>query len=215
MQSLALPEHPFHDKYSEPAEITAIIFNISRRSVYNSCQRAKTINNNNEPEKKKLRLQNTPIVCDSFSIHVIRNSALSFYSDKKYPTQADILTKCLEEPFFPRIGITTLGKWMKENAKFKYMRMNRKPVYLERQDIVSHRERYLRSIKEYRETGYEIVYVDETWANPEQTPSKLWLFLLQGIEFREYQNVGTENQVLIDIEGYTGKPHMIILVFII
>ena len=88
------------------------------------------------------------------------------------------------------------------------MIINRKPVYLERPDIVSHREHYLQSIKKYRESVYEINYVDETWANPEQTPKRMWLFLLEGEDLQKYKHLAHEKEIMVDVDGYTGTTSL-------
>ena len=46
---------------------------------------------------------------------------------------------------------------------------------MERWDVVAARHRYLRQIKKYREEGWQIVYVDETWINANHTKSKRWI----------------------------------------
>ena len=41
IQSLVLPDHPCYIKYNKPVEITATFFNIPRRTLVRSCDRAK------------------------------------------------------------------------------------------------------------------------------------------------------------------------------
>ena len=48
-------------------------------------------------------------------------------------------------------------------------------VCIERREIVTSRIEYLRKIKQYREEGYHIVYLDETWLNKNHHNSYSWL----------------------------------------
>ena len=45
---------------------------------------------------------------------------------------------------------------------------------MERQDIGSLRDKYLRAIKAYREEGRSIVYADETYIHSSHTTSYAW-----------------------------------------
>jgi hypothetical protein len=41
--------------------------------------------------------------------------------------------------------------------------------------IINYRYNYLRKIKSFREAGYDIVYLDETWVNENHCTDYMWL----------------------------------------
>ena len=45
---------------------------------------------------------------------------------------------------------------------------------MERQDVVLSRIRYLRRVRELRETGYTVAYTDETYVHSSHTVPKCW-----------------------------------------
>ena len=59
--------------------------------------------------------------------------------------------------------------------KFTYTRcgVNRK-VLMERQDVVLSRIRYLRRVRELRETGYTVAYTDETYVHTSHAVPECW-----------------------------------------
>ena len=111
------------------------------------CSKRKTENNPNNGKENCTKI-NPPgrkrIICDSFSIASIRQVCHRFYANKEYPTAAKIRMKCLENVHFPRVGLKVFRKWLKNECKFKYKKIFKKPVYLERTDIVAQRDYYLR-----------------------------------------------------------------------
>jgi len=100
----------------------------------------------------------------------------------------------IQDPNFPPMSYVTLWKIMKKQLKFKIRKFHNKPVPFERDDISAARHKYLRLIKQYRNSGYEvclpsvsfgflctnlifeaqIFYQDESWVNESQAPSKGW-----------------------------------------
>ena len=61
------------------------------------------------------------------------------------------------------------------HMKFTYTRcgVNRK-VLMEGQDVVLRRIRYLRRVRELRETGYTVAYTDETYVHTSLAVPKCW-----------------------------------------
>jgi hypothetical protein len=51
---------------------------------------------------------------------------------------------------------------------------NRRVLY-EQMSIINDRCNYLRKIKSFREAGYDIVYMDETWVNQNHCTDYMWL----------------------------------------
>ncbi|KAJ8967987.1 hypothetical protein NQ317_017429 [Molorchus minor] len=54
----------------------------------------------------------------------------------------------------------------------QYLKRSRKSVLIERDDIVSWRRDYLRSIKQFRREGRSIYFLDETWCDEGHTHKK-------------------------------------------
>jgi len=98
------------------------------------------------------------VVVDSFTEGVIRRCILNGYQNKEYMTVRKIHTILKQDPNFPSMGYVTLWKVMKKQLKFKMRKFHNKPVPFERDDISAARHKYLRQIKKYRESGYNVCY---------------------------------------------------------
>ncbi|XP_035701525.1 uncharacterized protein LOC110842254 [Folsomia candida] len=174
------------------------LLGISERSVYGiKINDAKL---NTESVKK---LSSKKIVCEEFFISMIRRLNQEFYKNKEYPTARKLLDRCLDNPEFPRIKLTLFREWMINECKFKYRKINKKPVFLERYDIVAQREFYLRSIRKFRQEGYSVFYSDETWASPDQARSRCWQILLSDEEYKDMTGFWG-GDCLRDMNGYAG-----------
>ena len=58
---------------------------------------------------------------------------------------------------------------------FKFAKINgNKKALVERKDLVNKRINFLRTIKQKRNQGYSIVYLDETWVDTHHTASHQW-----------------------------------------
>ncbi|XP_052682713.1 uncharacterized protein LOC128163207 [Crassostrea angulata] len=74
-----------------------------------------------------------------------------------------------------RITKTPLGRLVKDLG-FKFYKAGSNRRYIgERNDIVSMRHTYLRSIRKFREEGRPIVYLDETWLNTNHVARGDWV----------------------------------------
>jgi len=184
-------------------EKTASLCNVSPATVCRVLRRAKGLD---PPIIKKPKAPTRKYECDDFTISMIRRVTQQFYSQKTFPTAQKILAKCQENPEFPPIHLSRFKTWLKEKCKFKYKKVNKKPVYLEKNTIVLQREEYLRKIKFYRENNYKIYYSDETWASPDQTRNNCWQFLLTNEEYRELNDI-LAGPVLRDMNGYAGTSY--------
>jgi len=187
--------------YNKPLYKTAKLFNLSKNTI---CRVVKPNDDQeNEPSKASQR-QSRLIECDDFTISTIRRILQDFYSVHEFPNVTKLWNKCMEDANFPRVGRSTFHKWLVKNCKFKYKKINKKPVFMERPDIIVQRATYLRKIKQYRDSGFHIFYSDETWTSPEQTKSKLWLMYLTPEERKEFDDIWSGN-VLQDMNGWCGK----------
>lgn len=184
----------------------AKLCNISESSVYKIIKQGSN-KENNRPSLvvncKKRRVKSPQFTCDSFTISYIRRVTQKFYSENTYPTLETLWKTCREADWFPKVSQSTFHRWLIHKCKFKYRKVNKKPVYLERIDIVVQRANYLRKIKHLRSLGYKIYFTDETWASPDQARNRCWLMHLTEDERRELDAVGT-SPVLQDMKGWAG-----------
>jgi len=172
---------------------------VCESTVYKKLKQNKE-NNELVPQKKH---RSRKYECDSFSVSMIRRITQKYYSEHEFPTVEKLWKTCLDNEYFPQIGKNLFRKWLKNDCKFKYRKINKKPVFLERTDIVAQRENYLRKIRQYRTEEYKIYYSDETWTTPDQTRSRCWQMLLSNEERNELDKFWS-GQVLRDMQGWTG-----------
>lgn len=125
------------------------------------------------PGKKRFR----PCIedkIDDFDFGVIRRTIEKFYLELKVvPTTKKLLQKLREDINFP-FSRETLRRLLK--AKGFYFRKcnNKRKVLMERPNVLHWRYKYLRQMKQYRQEGRNIVYIDETWVDNDLTFKKCW-----------------------------------------
>lgn len=110
---------------------------------------------------------------DGFVVSGIRKIVHSFFAENRPPTLTKVLDKVNSDPDLPYFKLTTLWRLLKENS-FCFEKRGKASLLLEREDLIVWRHSYLRSMRELRRQGKNIVYMDETWVNVGQTTSKVW-----------------------------------------
>lgn len=125
------------------------------------------------PNKTKIRPTVTEKV-DDFDKNTIRLKVHEFWHRREIPTVNKILIAVNEDSTLPDFSRTTLRRLLK-HLNFEYVRKSRNSALIEINDIVRWRRKYLESIKEYRQLGRPIYYLDETWVNAGETISKTWV----------------------------------------
>jgi hypothetical protein len=184
------------------------LFELSKSTVTNIVIDKENIENECHVPVQRRRNQSRVIECDTFTIGTIRRITHDFYSNRQFPTIETLLSKCLQDANFPRVKKTTFHKWMVSKCKFKHKSVNKKPVYLERPDIVISREKYLRDVRFYRSNNFHIFYTDETWTCPEQTKSRTWYMHLTNEERKDLEGFWN-GRVLQDMDGWAGNEFQI------
>lgn len=58
---------------------------------------------------------------------------------------------------------------------FVYTKWNRNSALIEKDERILWRRRYLETIQKYREEGWHLYYLDETWVNAGNCSSKIWI----------------------------------------
>ena len=106
------------------------------------------------------------IVVDEFARSVNRRQVHSFFVEK-------VFACCKEEiPDLPDRGKTTFWKILK-SIGFQYVKTKGSTkLMMERNDIVALLHRYLQQIREIRQAGRPLVYLDETLVNAHHTVSR-------------------------------------------
>ena len=150
---------------------TDLMTGVNRRTIQRVLREIPESQEVEPPVKQPPRHQ---IVLDDFDLCVIRRTIQTMYEVKKVQPTLSNIRELLVSKIEYSGSITTLRKVLK-SLGFTYKRctQNRK-VLMERPDVVSHRIRFLRQIKTYREEGRPIIYTDETYVHTSHPASKCW-----------------------------------------
>lgn len=119
--------------------------------------------------KKQFRLD-----MDDFDYDVVRRMVYDFHRRyKELPTVKSLKTK-LSEAINYNGSEKTLRKILHEMGfEFSKMNDNRK-VLMEKQDVALKRIEYLDKIRDFREAGKNIIYMDESYIHTTHTKEKTW-----------------------------------------
>ena len=111
---------------------------------------------------------------DSFDKDLIRRVVVGFIFSKNEYVSIRKLRVTLEKNQFLKLSKYKLCKTLHELG-FRYAKINgNKKALVERKDLVNKRIIFLRTIKQKRNEGYSIVYLDETWVDTHHTASHQW-----------------------------------------
>jgi transposase len=161
--------HLYFSKFStNPMHATAAACKVDRKTVRN------IITEGTQPQRPH-RLRRKKAELDDFDMSVIRRIVHDFFRKKEPPTIQKVLDEVKKElqERFP-YGASMLRTIMHQLG-FRYGRRRGKSLQLmERADVVHWRTRYLRQIRQYRQDNRTIVYLDETWFNCNEGPSRVW-----------------------------------------
>ncbi|XP_072389313.1 uncharacterized protein [Diabrotica undecimpunctata] len=106
-------------------------------------------------------------------MNLIRRTVYTFFLENKPPTIKKVKAKLLENDMIPPMSRETL-RTILHKLNFRYMKRSRQSILINKEEIVSWRRRYLRTIRDYRVSKTKIYYLDETWINAGHTVSKIW-----------------------------------------
>lgn len=90
---------------------------------------------------------------------------------KESVTLRSLKEKLDADPSFPKMSRSTLHNCLKA-VGFRYEKKGQSRVMIEREDIIFWRRNYLRQIRQHRQQGKSIIYLDETWLNSGRNASK-------------------------------------------
>lgn len=92
----------------------------------------------------------------------IRRIVYEFYKENRVPTLEMIRTKLTEFPTYNYKSLDSLRNILMKIG-FSYKKLDKSMIIMESARIVQLRQDYLRHIKQYRDEGRSIIYLDETW----------------------------------------------------
>jgi len=132
-------------------------------------KRTKTISS---PNKTKI-FKSIKDKVDEFDKYAIRRKIHQFWFRRELPTLDKILCVINEDVDLPNFSRSSLHRLL-GFMDFEFVKRGRNCAMIERNDIVVWRRKYLLDIRRYREEGRPIYYLDETWVNAGDVPSKVW-----------------------------------------
>ncbi|KAE9522898.1 hypothetical protein AGLY_016709 [Aphis glycines] len=124
------------------------------------------------PKRKRVRNQITETF-DDFDRNAVRRHVHSIWFRREIPTVDKIHKAVSDDKDLPTVSRTSMFKLLKE-LKFRYVKRGRNSALTEKTELILWRRRYLRSIRNYREEGRHVYYLDETWVNAGDCPNYEW-----------------------------------------
>lgn len=168
-KSLSLPLHK--------ATLRAAKYcNVSEKTVKRIRNEAKKTPNQklSTPGKTRKRPDYRNVSVDGFDRRVILDTMRDFYVNKKIVPSCKKLLPVLKEKINFQWSEVSLRRVLKDMG-FKWRKCcSKRKILVERPDIVNWRYKYLRQIKQFRESGKKIFYLDETWVDSNITFQKCW-----------------------------------------
>lgn len=123
--------------------------------------------------QRSKRCDSNVIRClDNFDIDVIRREIYEMYRNNFVPT-IESLQRRLRANTTINISKTTVYNVLKELG-FHYKKIDRRQCIMDSPRLVKHRYEYLTSIKQFRQEGRYICFLDETWFDTHAVVKKGW-----------------------------------------
>lgn len=155
---------------SNPIARTAKATNLSEKTVIEICS---SFNKSIDAEfaQKELkfcspRKKHRPAEVTKFSDSdkcVLRRTVLGFYERKEIPTLQDIREELVENVSF-RGCLSLLHKALVQTG-FRLAKVDGRKILVEKSDILLARVKFVREMKQLKESFHSFVYIDETWVN--------------------------------------------------
>ena len=107
---------------------------------------------------------------DKFNQDLVRRTVFALHSERVAPTLGKIQERISDSIEISRsrlaIALNELG--------FSFRKRGKKHYVKETQQVLSDRCHYLRKIREYRQAGFQVVFLDETWVNQNHRSEYGW-----------------------------------------
>lgn len=110
---------------------------------------------------------------DDFDQCVLRRTVLELYERKEIPTVSKI-TEILREKISYKGSVESLRKVLLKIG-FKFSKIDGRKFLMERSDVALTRTRFLRQMRQCKQSFENYVYLDETWVNQNYTVGKCWI----------------------------------------
>lgn len=150
---------------------------VSHRTVYRILKRSSQGPFTTPTKKRKFlkvqRKDSRIAKYDSFVLSAIRQKVHSFYFQNIPPTLNLLLTNINSDEDLPNFSRTTLYRTLVDIG-FAFEKRKNNALLTEKNELISWRHKYLRSIRKARADGLNVVYLDETWVNVGNTVTSAW-----------------------------------------
>ncbi|KAH8027562.1 hypothetical protein HPB51_007112 [Rhipicephalus microplus] len=112
---------------------------------------------------------------DSFSLAALRRKVHQYFLRNELPTAAKLAQDVTSDSDMnmPKVSVRTMQRLLNDIG-FSFRKRKRNCELLERDDIITWRRRYLRTIRQLRAQKRPIYYLDETWINAGHIKDKVW-----------------------------------------
>lgn len=120
--------------------------------------------------KKKKHKQSRFLLMDDFDRTAIRRHVVNYYKNKEVPTLRKLQVTLREASLFSG-SLRTLSKLLK-NLNFRWKKLNKRKLLMEKPSIALSRCRFLRKMKNVDMKN--VVFLDETWLNANSTKEVGW-----------------------------------------
>ena len=123
-----------------------------------------------EPLLDSLSMRPACRALDKFNQDLVRGTVYALHSERVPPTLGKIQDRIKDSIEISKsklaIALNQIG--------FSFRNRGNKHYVKENQQILSDRCNYLRLLREYRQTGFQVVYLDETWVNQNHKSDYGW-----------------------------------------
>jgi len=165
-------EHP-DIKYKELIKSVCKTTGVGKNTVCQTISDYKNTGVLKSPNKNKNRATIIEKI-DDLEKDAVRKKVHDFWFRREIPTLDKILISINDDPDLPHFSRATLHRLLK-SMNFEYSKRGRNSAMIEKDEIVIWRNKYLEQIRKYRAEGRTIYYLDETWVNAGDVPSKIWV----------------------------------------
>ena len=159
-------------KVDNVTNLVAKATGVSKNSVIRIAHEGKENDGVFASPKRRYQVSRDRIMVDQFDRAAIRNTIHDFFVRKEYPTISKVLTEVHDKGIFMG-GRTSLRKIIRQLG-FKHKQINDRKCVVEQLRVVMQRHSYLRAVKQHRNDGWNLIYLDETWLNAHHHLKKCW-----------------------------------------